>query len=198
MGVCGSRNHTNSTGPQKPSPKKYRETMAINSKIHSPDLNPNDINKDKLSQINIIYEIKSYNDSITLFGDDFVQNNSNNCYLLIENKQIKLLKQLTLSEKQKKQKTLEIILIETNKITNMSHMFYDCSSLISLPDLSKWDTKNITNMSYMFYGCSSLNYFPGISEWDTENVTNMSCMFRYCHLILLPDISKWDTKNVLI
>ena len=30
-----------------------------------------------------------------------------------------------------------------NKITNMSGMFYECNSLISLPDISKWNTSNI-------------------------------------------------------
>ena len=38
----------------------------------------------------------------------------------------------------------------------MSYMFHGCTSLSSLPDISKWDTKNVTNMSYMFYWCSSL------------------------------------------
>ena len=27
-------------------------------------------------------------------------------------------------------------------------------------------------MSYMFYGCSSLNSLPDISKWDTKNVTD--------------------------
>ena len=31
----------------------------------------------------------------------------------------------------------------------MSNMF-DGSSLISLPDISKWNTKNVTNMTIMF------------------------------------------------
>ena len=35
----------------------------------------------------------------------------------------------------------------------MSYMFRGCSSLISLPDISKWDTKNITNMSVMLNEC---------------------------------------------
>ena len=34
----------------------------------------------------------------------------------------------------------------------MSFMFYECSSLSSLPDISKWDTKNVTNMCSMFEG----------------------------------------------
>ena len=38
----------------------------------------------------------------------------------------------------------------------MSCMFYGCSSLLNLPDISKWNTNNVTNMSGMFVGCSSL------------------------------------------
>ena len=42
----------------------------------------------------------------------------------------------------------------------MSHMFSDCYSLESLPDISNWDTKNVNNMSYMFIGCDSLRKIP--------------------------------------
>ena len=38
----------------------------------------------------------------------------------------------------------------------MSGMFSECSSLSSLPDLSKWNTNNIIDMSYMFYEYLSL------------------------------------------
>ena len=55
-------------------------------------------------------------------------------------------------------------------ITNMDSMFYGCSFLISLPDLSKFDTKNVTNMSSMFSKCSSLITLPDISEWNTSSV----------------------------
>ena len=43
----------------------------------------------------------------------------------------------------------------------MSNMFSQCSSLISLPDISKWDTKNVTKMSDMFSECHNLlNSYP--------------------------------------
>ena len=32
----------------------------------------------------------------------------------------------------------------------MSSMFFNCTSLISLPDISRWDTKNVTDMRNMF------------------------------------------------
>ena len=76
-------------------------------------------------------------------------------------------------------------------VTNMSYMFYGCYFLISLPDLSKWDTKNVFDMNEMFYGCSSLVSIPDISKWDTGKVTDMHEMFYGCFsLKSLPDISK--------
>ena len=40
----------------------------------------------------------------------------------------------------------------------MSYMFKGCSSLSSLPDISKWNTNNVTDMNNMFSGCNeSLN-----------------------------------------
>ena len=56
-------------------------------------------------------------------------------------------------------------------------MFCECQSLISLPDISKWNTNNVTNMSRMFQQCSSLLSLPDISKWNTNNITDMSSMF---------------------
>ena len=39
----------------------------------------------------------------------------------------------------------------------MSFMFDGCSSLSSLPDISKWNINNLNTMSYMFSGCSLLS-----------------------------------------
>ena len=57
-----------------------------------------------------------------------------------------------------------------NNIINMNGMFYGCSSLKSLPDISIWNTKNVTNMGHMFHGCSSLISLPDISSWNTNDV----------------------------
>ena len=87
--------------------------------------------------------------------------------------------------------------LDTKNVTNMGSMFFGCSSLISLPDISEWDTKKVTGMSYSFNGCSSLISLPDISKWVTDNVKYMNDMFFGCSsLISLPDISKWDIKNV--
>ena len=39
-------------------------------------------------------------------------------------------------------------------------MFYGCSSLPNLPDISKWNTNNVTDMSCMFDGCSKSLKIP--------------------------------------
>ena len=63
----------------------------------------------------------------------------------------------------------------------MRDMFYDCESLSSLPDISKWDTQKVTNISYMLSNCKSLLSLPDISKWNTQNVTDMSGMFTGCN-----------------
>ncbi|MBR6034301.1 MAG: BspA family leucine-rich repeat surface protein [Clostridia bacterium] len=65
--------------------------------------------------------------------------------------------------------------LNTCNVTNMSGMFYDCSSLTSL-DLSNFNTSNVTDMSNMFCNCISLESLD-LSSFDTSNVTNMSFMF---------------------
>ena len=83
------------------------------------------------------------------------------------------------------------------KVNNLSYMFHGCSSLVTLPDLSLWDTNQITDMNNIFCGCSSLEYLPDISNWNTYKVTNMSNIFCGCSsLISIPDIYKWNTSNV--
>ena len=65
-------------------------------------------------------------------------------------------------------------LVGVTSQTNMSSMFYGCSSLQSVPALN---TANVTNMSYMFQYCSSLQSVPVL---NTANVTNMASMFQSC------------------
>jgi len=52
-------------------------------------------------------------------------------------------------------------------------MFYRCSNLESLPDLSKWDISNANEMSGIFSGCSSLKNLPDLSKWNTSNANNI-------------------------
>ena len=57
---------------------------------------------------------------------------------------------------------LKIKLKGLNNITDLSHIFRECKSLSSLPDIPNLNTNNVTNMSDMFCGCSSLSSLPDI------------------------------------
>ena len=59
-------------------------------------------------------------------------------------------------------------------------MFYECSSLKSLPDISYWNTNDLFDLSSMFYKCSSLISLPDISKWNTKNVYN-----KYIYLMVV-------------
>ena len=59
----------------------------------------------------------------------------------------------------------------------MSGIFQECKSLISIPDISKWDISNVKRIDNMFNECESLKSLPDISKWNTGNITTMEGIF---------------------
>ena len=81
----------------------------------------------------------------------------------------------------------------------MNRLFFECSKLLLLPDIYKWNTVNVTSMIGMFYDCSSLYELPDISKWNVNNVKDMTGMFKNCtSLSSFPDILKWNLNNSLV
>ena len=155
-----------------------------------------DIFERYINEIDIEYEINKLGNEISLFSSNFVENNKNNSFIMINNKIIKLTEKYIINEGEKI-KNLKIKLFMDKKVINISKMFYRCSNLFSLSDTSKWNLYYITDMSYMFFECLNLSSIPNISKWKINNVTNISFMFYMCkHLFSLFDISKWITNNV--
>ena len=68
--------------------------------------------------------------------------------------------------------------LDTNRVTNMSYMFYNCKELPSL-DLSSFDTSNVTSMYKMFYHCESIQSLD-LRRFNTSQVANMESMFDGC------------------
>ena len=148
----------------------------------------------EIKEIYIIYDIKEGN-KIKIFGEEFVKNNKNICKMIIDNKEYEIAERYNI--KSKKINKLKIKLGGINNVNNMSYMYFECSSLLSLPDISNWNTNNVNNMSGMFSYCLFLSSLPDISKWNTNNVNDMSDMFSGCSsLSSLPDISKWIINNV--
>ena len=84
--------------------------------------------------------------------------------------------------------------LNTEKVTDMSYMFYNCSSLTSL-DVTHFNTANVTNMWYMFSRCSALLSL-NVTNFNTANVTNMRNMFSSCSSLTSLDVSHFNTANV--
>ena len=153
------------------------------------------IKEEVIDKLNIKYEI--IRDTVKIFNIIFVKNNRDKCYIIHENKKYELQKEFTNINPNNLGKILEIELIGVNNIINMSNMFGDCISLLSISNLEKLNTNKIHNLSYMFYSWESLKSLPDISNWDISNTTDISGMFYGCKsLTVLPDISKWNINNV--
>ena len=90
--------------------------------------------------------------------------------------------------------SLDVTHFNTAKVTNMNSMFDSCSSLTSL-DVSKFNTENVTNMTRMFLSCSSLTSLD-VSHFNTAKVTNMSKMFSGCSSLTSLDVSHFNTAKV--
>ena len=90
--------------------------------------------------------------------------------------------------------SLDVTKFNTANVTNMRYMFYSCSALLSL-DVTKFNTANVTNMSRMFSGCSKLTSLD-VSKFNTVNVTNMNSMFYNCSKLTSLDVTKFNTANV--
>ena len=177
-------------------PEKIPQTSNITKNIIKYNLLDEEY-KDMYNIVILEYRINESNE-YTIFGDGFVENNKDKCYMLIDGQKFELKSEYTISDEQKKNlEKLTIKLVGLNKITDMSDLFNNCQDLINIINLQKLDTSKITNMNNLFKNCSSLQYLPDISNWNTENVTDMSYLFAKCtSLIKLPDISKWNTNNV--
>ena len=84
--------------------------------------------------------------------------------------------------------------LNTEKVTNMSYMFFNCSSLTSL-DVTHFNTAKVTNMNRLFAYCSSLTSLD-VTHFNTEKVTNMSYMFFNCSSLTSLDVTHFNTAKV--
>ena len=82
----------------------------------------------------------------------------------------------------------------------MNKMFKDCSSLISLPDISKWNLKKGIKMNQIFEGCKSLVNVPDLSLWklaNKESEPNISNLYSSSILNELESIKNISENNSL-
>ena len=79
--------------------------------------------------------------------------------------------------------------------TSTAYWFMECSSLTTIKGIENLNTSNVTDMSYMFFNCSSLANLD-LSGFNTSNVTDMSGMFAVCSSLTSLDLSSFNTDKV--
>ena len=84
--------------------------------------------------------------------------------------------------------------LNTENVTNMHGMFFNCPNLSSL-DLTNFSTGNVTDMNAMFGDCQKLSSLD-LTSFNTANVTNMYMMFISCQNLSSLDLTSFNTANV--
>ena len=112
--------------------------------------------------------------------------------------------------------------LNTENVTDMAYMFYECMALESLDlrgfntakattiacmfdgchalkelDLRSFNTANVTIFNYMFNDCKALEKVD-LSSFNTEKASNMTFMFANCQSLKELDLSGFDTKKVTV
>ena len=139
----------------------------------------------------ITYEIKknTLNNKIKILGNENIEIKKN-CKIYLNNKEVRNIDNI-LFEKEK----YEFKVKYKEPFVNMSHMFYNCSSLTSL-NLSNYNTNHIIDMSYMFANCTSLTSL-NLSNFNTNNVKIMKFMFYKCTSLISINLSNFNNNNVI-
>ena len=80
------------------------------------------------------------------------------------------------------------------KIKNIDNIFYNCTSLYTLPDISEWDVSELIITDFIFYNCYSLLEIPKLSKWIEINNNILKSIpfigFSYSDLLLA-----WVNQN---
>lgn len=86
-------------------------------------------------------------------------------------------------------------IFDTSEVTDMSTMFYNCTSLTSIVGLNKLDTSSCRMMTSMFANLSDYTGKLDLSTFNTSNVSIMSMMFQNSSFNEV-DVSSFDTSVV--
>ena len=82
----------------------------------------------------------------------------------------------------------------TDKVTNMSRMFKNCTSLSDV-HMEQLKSSAVTDISYMFMDCTALSKFD-CENFLTNTVTDATGMFKNCSALRELDLNSWDFFKV--
>lgn len=84
--------------------------------------------------------------------------------------------------------------LNTENVTDMTSMFYNCPCLEKL-DLSHFNTENVIYMGTMFSACTNLTSLD-VSHFNTSKVKDMWGMFETCMELKSLDLHNFNTEKV--
>ena len=113
----------------------------------------------------MIYETAEYNKKIEIFNKVFIIKNMKRAKIIIKNRQYNLKDNI---QNEKLKFKIEIKFLDN--IINLNFMFKDCISLSSIHNFQNLITKYLRAVLGLFYGCSSLIYIDDISNWNINNI----------------------------
>ena len=92
-------------------------------------------------------------------------------------------------------KTIDLSSFKTDKVSNMSYMFNECTQLEEIIiDSTKFKTNSVDNMGHIFNKCYSLKSI-NFGGFNTQKVKFMSYMFYKCQQLLNIDLSTFKNEN---
>ena len=79
----------------------------------------------------------------------------------------------------------------------MNRLFSGCSKLKEIKGINIFNTSKVNNMSFMFSDCSSLVSID-LSSFNTSNVNDMNCMFFKCSLLKKENIKINESEKRIL
>lgn len=98
------------------------------------------------------------------------------------------------------QKIIGLDTLDTSSVKLMTDLFEGCKNLEEI-DLSKWNFNNVTDMAHMFSNCSGLKTIKGLENLNFTSLNRpakLRSMFRRCTSLEKLDISKWKFNKLPI
>ena len=94
----------------------------------------------------------------------------------------------------KKGNNVDLNIIDTSKITDMSKLFDDYFLNDFCGDVSQWNVSNVKEMNSMFFNCKHFNC--DLSHWDVSQVEDMGFMFGGCTSFTGDGLKQWNVSKV--
>ena len=146
----------------------------------------------------LTYDIEadaSIEESIPLFGEEFVENNKENAFLEINFIESELVSEYFFPERGLQ----SVKLIIKNKIKDFSHMFDTSeekqSYLKDITSLKFLNVSECTDLSHFFKHCNKIEDFTPIENWNVSNCKDFSEMFSSSSLTNTKALLSWEVSK---